>query len=192
MTRSLSRRGFLGVFSAGAIAGCGGGTGAASIAASEPPAGAGAASTRRPTFPVAYQLFGPVHLQAAMSYVLPSVWQFPGSALTANTALFSWDLDHCRIARALFRMVWTTESTAQVARLVHADDGPVNITEIARIEGRGLGMNRADNQVVNVTAALNALRDGGIYKNLGLQLYGDGVSSFALWESCLEIVWEVP
>lgn len=186
----VSRRSFFSIFGAGVAAGCGGGMGAPTIAA--PVAQPATVNTSTHLHhPIIYQLFGPVHLQAAMSYPLPPDWRFPGSALTASTVPFSFDFGMLRARWACFRMIWTTDSPLVQARLVHADDGPQNITEMGLIEGRGEGPKVANNQTVDVTKRFNELVDARVYKNIGFQLAGDGLASFILWSARLEVVYEL-
>ena len=65
-------------------------------------------------------------------------------------------------------------------RLVCVDDGPTNLAELGKVTGS----NRAAPlvQELEITDALNALRQGGNRKHIGFQIRGDGATPIRIFE----------
>ena len=140
--------------------------------------------------PVFVNLFGPNQFPGSLSQAVGSTYGWVGSALTASTKAFKFALaNYPDVVDATFRAVWTTENISSWIRLVHCDDGPVNITQITEIQGNG-SLNPA-NQVVDITTSLHNLIVGGINKNLGFQLKDDGTNAWRIYEVRLEMNFEV-
>lgn len=99
-------------------------------------------------------------------------WVWPGSALTAsvNKAWFNLNLPTAQYVRLL--VVWNPRGdSGNGVRLVHADDGPTNITELGAVSG-----STATTPIVStldLTTDWNSLGSGGVAKNLGMQLRGN-------------------
>jgi hypothetical protein len=134
--------------------------------------------------PHTVQLFGPVQAEGALIQTPTSLWEFPGSALTASTKTYWFSDPFPGILSVVWRLIWKPESTANVARLVYFDDGPANIVPIAYIYGTAAG------GPVNVTAIVSpefqALAANKQYKNIGWQVIGNGSAPITVYESRLE------
>lgn len=133
--------------------------------------------------------FGPI---AGLGYAVPDgtgngVYAF----LTGTTASAS---NHnplggtARILRARFHVVWAANTTANKIRLVHADDGPTNITQLAEFTSTngGVASNFAD-----VQDALTTLMDGlTTKKNLLFQVDKQNTTTLTLYEVGIEFQFE--
>lgn len=119
-----------------------------------------------------YVLFGPNPFGVQQTFGT-NEFLWVGHALTPSTSLFNFHLGMPLAERAFWRMDWLPNGGpgSVCTRLVHFDDGPLNITEICRIDGRE-GDNNPWNSGMDFTAAYNALVIGRIRKNIGYQLYG--------------------
>lgn len=148
---------------------------------------------------VGFRSYGVVDFYRSSQTFMPSqvgtAWTFSGSSLTGQTVRLPLDhgLDPAGLEYARFIVTWRPNVPAGVGgvRLVHCDDGPVNVTEIAKFE-------RADpNPVPNaadVTAALRAMMAAAIaagktHKHLGVQMHGNGTTAVELFSAALELVW---
>jgi hypothetical protein len=154
------------------------------------PQGPPGTSTLGKSFYVPIQLFGPVQSNGANIQTLPTTYAFPGSALTASTKTFDFELNggFPPVIFAVWRLIWTPGvTTANFMRLVHFDDGPVNVTQIVEIGGVSSSTPR--NDAVEITTALNALITAGVRKNIGFQVKGNNSTSTTLYESRLEITY---
>lgn len=124
-------------------------------------------------------------------------YQWPGTALSANTVKFYGDLlVGGSLVWAYWVLVWNPRVTDPVGfsptsvRLVDFDDGPANLNEIARIvspPGQLSQNPRVDS--VNVIGRLNGLITSASRKNLGHQTYGNGSNGCLIYGSWLELVW---
>jgi hypothetical protein len=133
--------------------------------------------------------FGPLPGEG-YSEILPQRWVFL-TAVTANTRLFRFDLGMPPLAWALWRVVWTTRTPYNATRLIHFDDGVVNIGEIGgyiRPDSARLGS--PANQGVDVTNELNALIAGRVAKNIGVQIWGDAQQPVTMYASRLELCYK--
>lgn len=122
-----------------------------------------------------------------------AMFSWTGAATTANTFtirpyLFEgWTVKFCRWVCA-----WTPNTpgaSPAISRLVYADDGPSNITEIARFTHTNY-MTPIDD-TVDITAIIkplwNAWRDAGVGKHIGHQTAGDGLDSPLIYQSRIEL-----
>lgn len=133
--------------------------------------------------------FGPI---AGLGYAVPDgtgngVYAF----LTGTTASAS---NHnplggtARILRARFHVVWAANTTVNKIRLVHADDGPANITQIAEFTSTNGGV--ASN-FTDVQDTLNTLMDGlTTKKNLLFQVDKTNATTLTLYEVVIEFQYE--
>ena len=135
------------------------------------------------------QLFGPV--QDAGSWLgnpIAGQWSWIGSATTASTKTFEFQLGFPSLSLAMWRVIWRTNSVYQYAGLFHMDNGPSNITQIAQMTGDGTG--NPANQALDVTTALNTLITNQTYKNIGFRVWGDSTpSAMRIYEVRLELTW---
>lgn len=130
-------------------------------------------------------LFGPTQGNGAHSQQAPPLWEFPGSALTSSTAKLRCDLPLAGpIVEAVWVLAWFPNSVVTRARICMMDDGPSNIVELARLEGRTSPGPIVSS--INVTNALEAVRRAGKAKNIGGQFQGDAPATFVLYESTIE------
>lgn len=139
--------------------------------------------------PFNIQLFGPAHAADAVSDVASSP-KWIGSVLSNSTYWLEMSHGLAELAKARFTVFWTPRNTANYVRLVHADNGPSNIVEIARIQSNGLMT--PTGQAVDVTAAMNALIAAGVDKHIGFQVGGDGVNQWTMNNVRLEMIFKVP
>jgi hypothetical protein len=130
--------------------------------------------------PVVLPLFQhPVEAMAAEGLSSAS-YNWVGAALSASTFEFYAGMN-CRVAYAVWRVVWTPGDAACGIRLVKFDAGPTNIEVID--ERTGLtGGPRNDGELV--TSAMQDIIDGisgnpigGTHKQIGYQTKGDGAST---------------
>lgn len=131
------------------------------------------------------QLFGPVQFAGALNTHVGGTFTFPGAALTASTAMLRFDMGLAPVAFAQWVVVWTPINPIAAIRLVHFDDGPQNIVEMARIQGQNSATPL--NKRAVVTEQINWLVDGRVKKNIGFQVQDDNVSNWTLFEVCLEL-----
>jgi hypothetical protein len=112
------------------------------------------------------------------------------------TALSSWtkwlfdEFAPRSVRFALLAIYWNSDSTAMKARLVSADTGPTNVTEIVQMVSNGAsgsGTIAADN--LDVTKAINDLIAGqSSGKCVGLQFAGDG-HTINIYGASLELLY---
>lgn len=135
-----------------------------------------------------YDFFGPEpRIADALTQSSTGGYVWPGNALTSSTHTLRFDLGLRTALAATWRLVWTPNDAANGMRLVHADDGPLNITQIAEQTGVATATPRHD--AVDVTTQINALISGGVFKHLGHQITA-GTTAPLIFMSRLEIVWE--
>ncbi len=111
--------------------------------------------------------------------------------LTATTAsnIASWQfVGTARIKFARFRCIMGSNNSGNKARLVHSDDGPANITQIAEVVSDGSG--NPVNSAADVTSSLVALQDGILDKNIGVQVSCVNGSVFTVYKMALELVYD--
>lgn len=115
-------------------------------------------------------------------------WLYPGTALSASNVQIIANFP-MKIVQARWVLVWNPKAGVgyNAVRLVTADDGPANIQEVAFIN-----RNNTNTPVVNaydVTAALQSVYAGGVYKHLLQQTCGDTASD--IYGSWIECVFEI-
>lgn len=110
----------------------------------------------------------------------------PGNALSSSTIRWRGDLG-LKVVSAIWRTVWTPGSPAANvgSRICWADDGPTNITEIAR-HVRNSGTTPVVD-ATDVTAAFNAQTAN---KQILHQTIGDGSLAASIYGQWIELVYE--
>ena len=112
-----------------------------------------------------------------------TVWVWAGTALTASTVRQWFQFGFPAVQYVRWLLVWNAEgNAANGARLIHADDGPTNITTIA--EFTGLTSTNPIVSGVDITTAWNGLILGSVTKNIGIQLRGNPT----IFRASIEIV----
>lgn len=138
-----------------------------------------------PTF---LNLFGPLPGNGFVVEPIGPEWSFL-TAVTANTKLFDFWLGYPAVARARWMLVWTPNNIAMAARLVAFDQATAGQIqgeiELARIES--LGHMTPVPQAVLITEKFQALVNAKEQRHIGMQLKGDGVNRFTIFESRLEL-----
>lgn len=135
--------------------------------------------------PVAYQLFGPVQHDGREVNTYGSTYVFIGDALTASTKVFPFQ-SMPLVEKATWKHVWTPNNTAAYVRLIHADNGPSNITQIVAVQSNGSSTPTVE--TVDITNDFNSLVVAGVEKQIGFQVKDDGVNESSIYESRIELV----
>lgn len=117
-----------------------------------------------------------------------ATWQFPGSALSASSVRIH--PSDFRVKSATWVVVWNPNAgaTFNAIRLVTADDGPVNLQQIAFIN-----RNQAQTpvvQAVDITDAIRAITEGQASRQVLMQTCGDTPSR--IFRSTIDVVWQAP
>jgi hypothetical protein len=114
---------------------------------------------------------------------------YPGDALSASSFRIRADLTNRPVKSALWVIAWNpkTGTSPTVVRLVKADDGPANVTEIARVTGTNY--NNPKVEQVDITAQIQDIMAGGIKKHLLQQTAGNGANGPYIYASWVEIIW---
>lgn len=140
--------------------------------------------------PDAITLFGP-EPRAANALALAGsstgyVW--PGDALSTSTVLWLMNRPPWkRLQFARLLVVWTPRDATAGVRLVQADSGPANITQIAEITDSTSATPIVS--TANVTAALNGLIDAGAEKQIGYQVRRGASLTAHVHLVRLELLW---
>lgn len=134
--------------------------------------------------PVTYQLSGP-DADGVLSGTAPGSFGFVGSALSASSKRIAFQYGTMRCEFARFQVVWTSGSLSNEVELVHADDGPTNITQIDSLFPASAGS--PVNSSVDVTAGIDALCVAEVSKNLLWRIQGG--ATYTIFEVRLEVVW---
>ena len=119
-------------------------------------------------------------------------WAFPGSALTASAIPFQWGImSGVNIVRAKWILAWNpfTAISPTGVRLVKMDDGPINICQLARIDGINMVTSVVD--TVDLTDEFCSMLNEGVMKHIGQQTYGNGVWGGLIYASWIELIMEV-
>lgn len=138
--------------------------------------------------PTTVQLFGPVHANGAVSDSATTP-KFIGNALSCSMHTLDFDKPMAEIESAYVRVIWVPGSAANFINVVHADNGPQNITTIGQIIGENLNTPRVSG--VFITEQIQALQAAGVAKNIGFQIGGNG-TSMTLFEVELQINFRIP
>lgn len=120
-----------------------------------------------------------------------AVWAWPGAALTASVTTLHAGLGEYSLVAACWVLAWdpaTAGSSPTGVRLIHADDGPSNITEIARIDATYATTPRRSS--VDILDALRGvLSSGATHKHIGHQTFGNGQNGPRIYLSEIQCVW---
>lgn len=142
-------------------------------------------------------LYGPeCRESAALQAETGTTYAFPGSALSASTVALLSGAD-MRVLRAYWSVVWTPNATGCGIRLISADAGPTNITQIAEITGSAVATPLNEGTYLP-QATIQALFDftaageiaGVNGKTLGHQTKGNGTVSPLIYVSRLQFLVE--
>jgi hypothetical protein len=147
------------------------------------------------TVPSVMQLFGPVQSRGALLGPAGSSWVFPGSALSASTKMFPFNLAIHPVVFARWVFVWIPRSSTAKARLVAFDycksqGNCINLEVLAEIDG--MANNSPVVNVVLITSQLNNLIGRGELKHIGFQMMDNGAAQWMLFESRLEMSFLLP
>lgn len=144
---------------------------------------------------VVYQLFGPVQHDGRELSNYSSSWGFIGDALSASTKGFPFSKGLPHVERAYWKMVWTPNTPSVQVRLIYADDGPSNITEIGRISHCGQ-VTPIATPTLDFTEVFNALVDSAVDKQIGFQIMDslccDYNAPTSIYESRLVVIYLIP
>lgn len=117
-------------------------------------------------------------------------YQSLGAALSSSYILLFELGDVGKIFKARWVVIWASDNSDNKTRLIHADDGPTNITEIAEVQSNGSGNPIVS--AVDVTAEFQALQASvSTYKNIGLQTSKENGSSLRYYAVRLELTYEI-
>ena len=118
-----------------------------------------------------------------------SSFAYPGSALTASSFRLRGDLINRPVQSAKWVIVWNPNTTSgyTAVRLVKGDDGPSNISEIARVQNNNYTNPRVDG--VDITLEIQAILNNNEYKQILQQTAGNGSNGAKIYASWIEIVW---
>ena len=121
-------------------------------------------------------------------------WAWPGDALSASVMPLRGDLLTARLRYARWVLTWNPCTLDPAfptgTRLVSADHGPSNLSEIARIrspEDQPCTNPRVD--AVEITGALNEILDAKILKQIGQQTFGNEANGCLIYASWIEMLW---
>lgn len=139
-----------------------------------------------------HQLFGPTHSAGSINKIHGTTYVFPGEVLSCSNKIFRFGkLARCKdmpyAIEAIWILIWQPANTNHKARLIHADQGPSNITEICEITPVVTGGAIASS--FDFTGPFNDLLANGIDKRIGWQVKDDGIAGSVFYESRLEILW---
>lgn len=115
-------------------------------------------------------------------------WKYPGIALSASSVLF-WAQYPMKVAFARWVVAWNPDAGVgyNAIRLITADSGPANETQIAFINRNNTSTPVVDG--ADVTAAFQAICAAGINKQILQQTCGDTASR--IYASWIEVVFEI-
>lgn len=118
-----------------------------------------------------------------------TVYAWNGAALSNNVSTFRFDFQTGKTLRfARLLCVWTPNSAQAGIKLLHMDDGPSNLTDLA--ECPHAGQITPIVSAVDITSALNALIANGVKKHLGWQSKSNGVTPPTIYKISLELVYQ--
>jgi len=152
----------------------------------------GVVSWFRPTryVRVDHHLFGPNTYNATDQADSASAYAWPGGSLSSSNTV-AWGLGGTvRIGYAVFDVQWQSNNTGNTTRLVHSDDGPANITQIAEAISDGTG--NPINSGIIITTELQALQDSlTVHKNIGWQALKVNGTTLRYYAVRLRVVYEL-
>ena len=117
-----------------------------------------------------------------------ATWQFPGSALSASSIRVYPST--MRVVSATWFLVWNPSAgpTFNAVRLVTADNGPMNLQQIAFLNRNQVSTPIV--QSVDITAAFRAIAEGQTSRQILMQTCGDTQSR--IFRSTIDVVWSAP
>lgn len=143
-------------------------------------------------FPVAYEFVGPMAQNSKALSFNTGGWLFPGDCL--STSVKAWPASVGRfllVKTARLVLAWHYDTAGTKIRLVNAASGPSDIQNLCPwVDPSASGQNMGTpivSSTVDLAVALNALSDGGVWRQLGIQVAGQGVINRAT----LEVIWEI-
>lgn len=139
-------------------------------------------------------LYGPEDGFQSLTQVFPNSFTGPGTGFTQHAFPFRFSLPgHATAAEAIWRICWSRETsdTQATFQLCHADSGPKNFVEMARMDPWPPQAGGIKAQGVNITAQLNQLIANKQDKQLCWLVKGDGKHFVRIFVSRLEIYWNV-
>lgn len=114
-----------------------------------------------------------------------STFTYLGNAVSANY-MESVPFPHLPwIGYAQLEVIWSTSNINNQIKLIHADDGPANITTVVTLSGDG-----SSNPIKtygDCTSVFQGLQNGQLTKNLGVQYKKVNASTFDLWTIVLKM-----
>lgn len=141
--------------------------------------------------PVFYQLFGPEH-RGYIGQQGPS-WQMPDTANSSSIKPFYFHMGMPHPAWVTWTLIWQPGANGtSKTRLIMMDTGGPgygNWEELAVFDGppnRGPMISALD-----LTAKFQQLVLDKKSKYIGFQMMDDAVNPYTLWESRIEVVWEI-
>ncbi len=142
-------------------------------------------------------LYGPEpRTAAALTAAVGATYGFQGDALSASTAFLLGGVSGI-VLGCFWQVVWTPNDAACGIRLISADAGPTNITQLAELTGNASATPVNDGAFI-AAATIQALYDftaaqsiGGTSKTLGYQTKGSGAVAPVLYMSRLQVILEV-
>lgn len=118
--------------------------------------------------------FGPESRHSfAMREVFGPELRHPGSALTASTRHFRFDLEGRSFSHVELIVVWTPQTPASGLQLFMADDGPSQIETIVHVKGEA--RSTPIPKRFDVTETFNRLVREKKRKHVGFRVQGDGI-----------------
>lgn len=138
--------------------------------------------------PTTVQLFGPVHANGAVSDSATTP-KFIGNALSCSFHQINFDTPLAEIESAFVRVIWVPGSAGNFLNVVSADNGPSNLNTLGVIPGENLNTPRVSG--VYITDQLRALHAGGVMKQIGFQIGGNG-TGMTVFEVELQINFKIP
>lgn len=112
---------------------------------------------------------------------------YPGVATSASFRPWRFDKTLGKIIYAELDVVWTPNAVDSAVRLIHADDGPANVTQIKEVTG--LNSATPVNSTFDITTEMQTVQNLGLAKQLGWQI--KGTSSFTVHKVSLVLVYEL-
>lgn len=142
-------------------------------------------------------LYGPeCRAASALTASTSGTYGFQGDALSASTAFLLGGTTGTVIG-CFWQVVWTPNNASCGIRLISADAGPTNITQIAELTGSGSATPLNDGAYV-AAATMQALYDftagqavGGSPKTLGFQTKGNGSVAPVIYMVRVQVLVEV-
>jgi hypothetical protein len=115
-----------------------------------------------------------------------ATFAFPGAALTASTLRWWGNVPGQTLYYARWLLAWVPAGGG--VQLCHADSGPSNYTEIARLQ-RGEATPVVDG--ADITVPLRNILAAGQTKHLCQRMHGNGSIGAKIYSSSIELIWEV-